>query len=270
MAARASRAAWPGYDYLMQAEAGYLSLTGEPNGPPARFGLSIVDYDDRPDRGVGAAGRHAGRAQTGQGRDRRCQPVRHRACKISIYLATWFLNGGHAQGREPRSAHPSLTPSQLYRTADGWIFLMCNKQKFWEIFADLVGHAEWTQDPEFKDFAARLQNRERLNETIDQALATGTTDEWMARLGGKVPVAPVHDVASALDAPFAQERERIVEFDHPEHGPIRGIASAVRVAGAELPTKAAPGLGQDTESVLRAAGFDEDRIRLLREQRVVA
>ena len=264
-----SRAAWPGYDYLMQAEAGFLSVTGEPDGPPARFGLSIVDYMTGTTAAMALLAGILDARQSGKGRD--LDVCLYDVALTNLaYIGTWYLNGGAKTTRQPRSSHPSLTPSQLYRTADGWLFIMCQKEKFWEILAGLVGHAEWTRDPDFKDFAARLQNRERLNETIDQALASATTDEWMARLGGKVPVAPVHDVASALDAPFAQERGRIIDFDHPEHGPIRGIASAVRVAGAELPTKAAPSLGQDTETVLRAAGFDDDRIRLLREQRVVA
>ena len=60
-------------------------------------------------------------------------------CQNLNYLAAWFLNGGHAQGREPRGAHPSLTPSQLYRTADGWIFIMCNKQKFWPVLCEKLG-----------------------------------------------------------------------------------------------------------------------------------
>ena len=92
----------------------------------------------------------------------------------------------------------------------------------------------------------------------------------MAILGGQVPVAPVFDVAGALDAPFAGERERVMAFDHPEHGPIRGIAGAVRVADVELPTQAAPSLGADTDAVLRAAGLTDERIAHLREQRVVA
>ena len=149
-----SRANWPGYDYLMQAEAGYLSLTGEPDGAPARFGLSIVDMM----AGVYAAlallgGILAARA-TGQGRDVEVS-LFDTALSNQNYLATWFLNEGHAQGREPRSAHPSLTPSQLYRTADGWIFIMCNKQKFWPVLCGKLDRPKWANDPRFATFKAR-------------------------------------------------------------------------------------------------------------------
>ena len=153
-----ARAAWPGYDYLMQAEAGYLSLTGEPDSPPARFGLSVIDMM----AGVYAAtvllgGILSARA-TGLGRDVDVSLFDTAISNLN-YLATWFLNEGRAQGREPRGAHPSLTPSQLYRTADGWIFIMCNKQKFWSVLCEKLDRPEWAADPRFTTFAARLANR---------------------------------------------------------------------------------------------------------------
>ena len=75
------------------------------------------------------------------------------------YPATWYLNAGTVQGREARSAHPSLTPSQLYRTADGWIMIMCNKERFWGVLAAELGHPEWIDDARFASFPARLENR---------------------------------------------------------------------------------------------------------------
>ncbi|HJV10413.1 MAG TPA: CoA transferase, partial [Burkholderiales bacterium] len=123
-----SRKAWPGYDYLMQAEAGHMSLTGEPGGPPARYGLSIVDLMTGLAAAFGLlAGVMSARA-TGRGMD-----VDTSLFDVALhnlnYPGTWFLNAGTVTGRTPRSAHPSLTPSQLYRTKDGWIFIMCNKEK---------------------------------------------------------------------------------------------------------------------------------------------
>jgi len=112
------RADWPGFDYLMQAEAGYFSLTGEPGAPPARFGLSIVDLMT----GLGLAyallaALTAARA-TGAGRDIDVS-LFDMALHNTAYLATWYLNEGVVTGRLPRSAHPALTPCQLYRTRDG-------------------------------------------------------------------------------------------------------------------------------------------------------
>src|SRR5690606_36982609 len=84
------------------------------------------------------------------------------------YVATWYLNGGHVTTRERRSAHPSLTPSQLYRTRDGWLFIMCNKEKFWPILADKIGRPEWATDVRFVSFKDRLRNRDELTRLLDE------------------------------------------------------------------------------------------------------
>ena len=80
-------------------------------------------------------------------------------CKISLISRSGTSTRGVNQGREPRSSHPSLTPSQLYRTQDGFIFIMCNKKKFWPVLCEIVGRPEWATNEDYKDFKARLRNR---------------------------------------------------------------------------------------------------------------
>ena len=171
MAARAAAQSWPGYDYLMQAEAGYLSLTGEPDQPPARFGLSIVDMMAGVYAATALLGGIVSARATGVGRDVDVSLFDTALANLN-YLAAWHLNGGHAQGREPRGAHPSLTPSQLYRTADGWIFIMCNKQKFWPVLCEKIGRPEWSDDPRF----ATLQGTAGEPRGADAAVGRGAVD----------------------------------------------------------------------------------------------
>jgi crotonobetainyl-CoA:carnitine CoA-transferase CaiB-like acyl-CoA transferase len=264
-----SRKGWPGYDYLMQAEAGHMSLTGEPGSPPARYGLSIVDLMT----GLAAAfgllcGVLSARA-TGRGMD-----VDTSLFDVALhnlnYPGTWFLNGGTVTGRTPRSAHPSLTPSQLYRTRDGWIFIMCNKDKFWPALCQALGRREWAADPDFATFKARLANRERLTQMLDEALLARTTGEWMARFAGNVPAAPVYDVAQALDNAFVAERGGVVDYRYADGRSARMVAAPIRVPGVELPARAAPAMGADTEAELRAAGYSDERIAELRSKGDIA
>ncbi|WBO21293.1 CaiB/BaiF CoA transferase family protein [Sphingomonas abietis] len=263
-----SRANWPGYDYLMQAEAGYLSLTGEPDSPPSRFGLSIIDFMTGTTAAMAIlAGVVAARAQ-GVGRDYDVSLFDVALSNLN-YVAEWYLNSGVTIGRTPRSGHPSLTPSQLYTTADGWIFIMCNKEKFWQVMAPLIGKPEWASDPRYATFQARFANRGAFNADLDAVLAKRTTAEWMALFAGKVPAAPVLDVGEALDNPFVREQGRIIDFAHPEHGALPGVASAVRAGGAAHPAKAAPTLGQDTTDILTSLGFGAHEIAALREQAIV-
>jgi crotonobetainyl-CoA:carnitine CoA-transferase CaiB-like acyl-CoA transferase len=181
------------------------------------------------------------------------------------YLAMWYLNEGHVQGREPRSGHPSLVPSQLFPTKDGWIFIMCNKEKFWGLLAQAVDHPEWASDPELATFAARLRNRERVTRMLDAVLATRTTREWLARFAGEIPAAPVLNVQEALDNPALREGERIVSMRHAVRGEMRQLANPVRIGGESQPLREAPALGADTEAILQGLGYTAARIAALRK-----
>ena len=260
------RADWPGFDYLMQAEAGYLSVTGEPEGPPARFGLSVVDMMTGLMAAFGLSSAIVGARATGKGMDVDTS-LFDTALHNLGYLATWYLNMGHNQGREPMGGHPSLVPSQLYQTADGHIFIMCNKEVFWPVLAAKMGHPEWAEDPRFLNFSKRLENKTALNALLGPAFKERPTAEWLEKLQGEVPVSPVHDVKDALENPFVKDSQRIATFEGPN--PLKMLASPLRIAGAEPPRKAGPKLGQDTDSLLQELGYSEGDIVALRDKEVV-
>lgn len=260
------RKAWPGYDYLMQAEAGYLSVTGEPDGPPARFGLSVVDMMTGLMTAFGLVSAVVGARASGKGSDVDVS-LFDTALHNLNYLAAWYLNAGHRQGREPRSAHPSLTPSQLFRTADGWIFIMCNKEKFWPVLCERIGRPEWGTDPRFASFKARLANRAEMTELVDGVLMERTTAEWLERFAGTVPAAPVLDIAQAMENPFVRDSDRVADFTGPDgEKVVRMLTGPVRIGGETLPTRAAPLMGADTESVLGRIGIGPERIAELKER----
>ncbi len=264
-----SRTAWPGYDYLMQSEAGHLSVTGEPDGPPTRYGLSIVDLMTGLAASFGLLAGVTKARETGIGMD-----IDTSLFDVALhnlnYPGTWYLNAGTVTGRTARSGHPSLVPSQLYRTADGWLFVMCNKEKFWPLLADALGHPEWITDPELSNFAVRLKHRDRVTEILDAALMKETTDVWIERLAGKIPVSPVYDIAQALDSPFVAERDNVLDFDYGDGRAARMIANPIRVSDAELPHRAAPRMGEHNRVLLREAGFDDEAIERLRALGVIA
>jgi len=261
------RASWPGFDYLMQAEAGWFALTGEPGGPPARFGLSVVDLMTGLGLGYAVLAGIVGARASGAGRDLDVSlfdMALHNLC----YPAAWYLNEGHVTERLPRSAHPSLTPCQLYRTTDGWIYIMCNKEKFWPALCGKLDRPEWVADPRFVTFRERLEHRSLVTDLLDEALSSRTTAEWLDHFAGVVPAAPINGVADALDNPFVAERDGIQHLDHPVRGEIRLVAPPVR-AGEPAPNRAAPALGEHTDALLAEIGYDAGSIRRAREARVV-
>lgn len=252
----------------MQAEAGFLSVTGEPDGPPARFGLSMVDLVTGLTTAFALLSGILRARTTGEGGDLDVS-LFDTALHNLNYPGTWYLNAGAVTGREPRGSHPSLTPSQLYRTRDGWIFIMCNKEKFWPILTALLDRPEWADDPQFATYAARLRNRAQLTPMLDEVLMTRTTVDWLERLSGKVPVAPVHDIGQALRNPFVAERDGVREYRYPDGREARMIAGPIRVSGEVPPQRAAPALGADTDALLADLGYAAARIRDLRREGVV-
>ncbi len=263
-----SRAAWPGYDYLMQAEAGHMSLTGEPDGPPERYGLSVVDLMTGLTAAFALLAGITSARVTGRGRDLDTSLFDLALFNLN-YPGAWYLNAGAVQGREKRSAHPSLVPSQLYRTKDGWIFVMCNKEKFWGVLAEALGRPEWATDPRYATFAARLEHRDEITVMLDEAFSLDATGAWLEKLTGKVPVAPVNDIAQALDNPFVAERGSIADYLYPDGRAARLIANPIRVSDADLPRRAAPALGEDTDALLGELGYSAERIAQLRSRRAV-
>lgn len=240
-----SRAAWPGYDYLMQAEAGFLSMTGEPDGPPVRCGVSIVDFHTGSQFALAILAGILGAQRNGTGCDVDVSLFDTALHQLS-YPATWYLNEGVKTGRLERGAHPSIAPSQLVRTQDGWLMLMCQTPKFWEAFCARVGREDWMADPRFAETVARFQNREALTRALDAHLQTQSTAYWLAQLGGHVPVAPVLDIAAALDNGFVREIGMLELVDHPDArgGKLRTLASPIKVNGARLKSRRAPKLGE--------------------------
>jgi succinate--hydroxymethylglutarate CoA-transferase len=262
------RAAWPGYDYMMQAEAGFFALTGEPDGPPARFGLSMVDFMTGLAMAFGLTAALLETRRTGVGRDIDVSLFDVALFNLN-YVATWSLNTDAVVERAPRSAHLSLTPCQLYRTRDGYIYLMCNKEKFWRSLCDELGHPEWTVDPDFSSYAARLANRDRLTVLIDDVMTGRDTADWLDRFAGKVPAAPVLDVREALSSPFVADSDRIMRIPTASGADVKVLRSPIRCDSPPPDPMPAPSLGEHTEDILRSLGYDSAAIASLRRKGAV-
>jgi crotonobetainyl-CoA:carnitine CoA-transferase CaiB-like acyl-CoA transferase len=256
----------PGYDYLFQAYAGFMSVTGDPSTPPAKSGISIVDLAG----GYAAAlGMMVGILQarsTGRGCDVDVS-LFDTAMSMLAYLASFNLNAGHQAERLPDSAHPSLYPSQVFETRDGYIVVTVMKEKFWPLLCMALERVDLIADARFADFDARLAHRDDLIPLLTGEFRTRTTADWMARLAGDVPCAPVNSIEQALSDPQLAARGMIVETENATFGRMRHVAGSIKVLGQERQAySAAPDLGADTDAVLRdLLGYTPERIAALRE-----
>jgi crotonobetainyl-CoA:carnitine CoA-transferase CaiB-like acyl-CoA transferase len=264
-----SRVDWPGYDFLMQAEVGFMSVTGEPDGLPVRFGISMVDFMTGTMMAYAVtAAVLACKTSDATGRDVDLS-LMDLALHQLTYPGIWYLNEGLVTKQVPRGAHASITPSQLQKTKDGWIFVMAQNPKFWDILTAGLDRADLGTDARFKDMEARLANREALTKILDDAFSAKTTDEWIEVFKGKLPVGPVYGIDQALDNPFLRETQMIQTVPHPDRPDMRALANPVKLNGQRLKSTHAPKLGQHTDSILAEIGYDARAIAALRDAKAV-
>jgi crotonobetainyl-CoA:carnitine CoA-transferase CaiB-like acyl-CoA transferase len=246
------RASWPGYDYLMQAESGLMHLTGEPDRPPARLGApSIIDHCTGLTAAVGLLSAIVQARATGKGCD-------VDTCLLDValhqvgYVATWYLNEGHLSSRQPRSSHFSVAPVQTFPSSDGWLFIMCMTDKFWGEFIAALERSDLGADPRFATQASRQANREELTAIIDAEMKKKPNAYWQSKLNGVLPIAPVLDLAQALDSPFLKATEMIQTIGHPAKPDMRVLANPIKINGERLAQAPCSAFGADTPEYVDA------------------
>ena len=246
------RASWPGYDYLMQAEAGLMHLTGEPDSPPTRIGApSMIDHTTGLTAMVGLLSALIHARATGKGCD--VDTCLFDAALHQLgYAAIWYLNEGHVPERQTRSAHFSVAPVQTFPTADGWIFVMCLTDKFWNALLGVLKRQDLNADDRFSSQSARANNREVLTAALDAEFRRQPTKFWMDALAEVLPIAPVLDLEQALESPFLRTNGMIAHVPHPHRPDMRVLANPIKINGQRLGQQVCSPMGADTEEVLGA------------------
>ena len=259
-----SRRAQAGYDYILQGLAGWMSLAGEPGGPPTKTGPSLVDYSG----GLVAAfslvvGVHAAR-RDGVGMD--CDVSLHdTAIGMLGYPATWWLNEKYEVPRTRNSAHPSLVPFQNLPTADGWIVVACPKEKFWQRLCHAIDRPELAADSRYATFDVRRENADELLAVLEGIFSGRTTADWLEVLADAgVPCGPVNTLPEALADQQVQARGMLLDVPHEDFGIIRQVASPVRAGTERVAPRRAPRRNEDADYVLRRLlGYDDERVEFL-------
>ncbi len=258
---------WPGYDFLMQAEAGYFHMSGEPDTPPTRMGLSIVDFMAGTYLALGLVSAVMAARESGRGRDVDVNLYDTALFNMS-YLGAWSLNSDYAPARVARSAHASLVPCQLYRTADGWIYIMCNKEKFWRVLCEILDRPDLASDSRFRSFDQRLRHRDALTTILDDALTAKPTAAWLERFAGRVPASPVRTPREALLHPSVEASGMLNGVSLPSGQRFNLLASPINTGSGGVDT-ACPVSGADTRDLLLSVGYSDKEIQDLEAMGVI-
>jgi crotonobetainyl-CoA:carnitine CoA-transferase CaiB-like acyl-CoA transferase len=254
-----------GYDAIMQGFTGLMSITGEPDGPPVKAGVALIDVITAlyAHGAILAALRH--RDRTGDGQFLELSLME---CGIAalINAATAYLVGGEVQGRWGH-AHPSLVPYQAFRARDGYLMVGAGNERLWKAFCDVLGAPEWADDPRYDANAKRVERRTELVALIEARLAARPRDAWVREFGAAgLPVGPIHDIAEVFADPQVRHRGMAVEVEHPTAGRVRLPGIPVRFGGTPAAIQGPPPrLGEHTDHVLRTVlGFTDTDIAELR------
>jgi crotonobetainyl-CoA:carnitine CoA-transferase CaiB-like acyl-CoA transferase len=262
------RADQPAYDYIIQALSGMAALGGEPGGPPARAGVSVVDFS----AGLAAAvallaGVLRARA-TGMGGDVDTS-LFATALNLTNYVASWVLTRDYQPERQPRGGHPSIVPSQLFEAADGWLMVMCQTNAFYRELTARLDVPELAEE-RFATMVSRFQNRHELLGLLEKTFKAGSVAHWLDLLEGGVPVAPVNDLGSALRDAQVEAEGLIVEYQHEQFGRVRQVAGPIRAGPGRQTARRGPRLGEHTRQVLGAvAGVPPEVLASLEADGVV-
>lgn len=250
----------PGYDALIQAEAGWAALTGDPDGPPTKSGLSLADYIAGLTAAIGMlAGVLEARA-TGFGRDLDTN-LYDSALAMLSYPATWYLSSGFRTTRLPLSAHPSVIPFQFFRTSDGYLALACPKEKFFVSLVAAMGIPGVADDPRYATFEARRGHRDELLGLLEARFLERPTAAWLERLRGVVPIAPVRSMEEALDREELEARRMLAAYEHPVFGTVRSVGLPIAVGEFVPEYRRAPRLGEDTQALLAEMGYSDEEVQ---------
>ncbi len=249
----------PGYDAIMQGEAGWMHLTGEPDGPPFKLGASLADIFTGMMAAQGITSALYERTHSGLGR--KIDVALFDSVVASLcYQAQGFL----LTGDEPHrlgNRHPSLTPYETFETSDGYVTVGVGNDVLWQRFCKAVDRPDLDQ-PKFETNALRVENHKELKPLLDHLFNSAPTSVWLEKLASAgIPVGSVRSIAEVFSNPQIEPRRMLLEMEHPAVGPMRVTGNPIKVHGCDERTPLPPPLlGQHTEEVLR------DKLKLDVEQ----
>ena len=261
---------FPGYDLIVQAWGGLMSITGMPDGDPTKVGVAIIDLVAGLMLGKSIAAALFAREKLGVGQRIDTSLLEAEVATL-INAGSNYLVGGKVPGRWG-NAHPTIVPYQSFQTADSYLVIGVASEGIWRRFCQAIGKIELADDPRFAKNANRVENRAALIATLTEMFRSRDNETWLRLLNqAEVPCAPIQTIDQVFAAPQVRHRDMLVEVEHPTAGTVRmagiPVKFSVTPASVRLPP---PLLGQHTEEVLKSwLGTDDKTIADLKRKKVV-
>jgi succinate--hydroxymethylglutarate CoA-transferase len=264
------KAALPGYDFILQAESGLMSICGEPDGGPTKYGVAIVDVCTGMLASNSILAALNARHRTGKGQKVELS-LYETSLAMLINVASNYLTAGRNAGRFG-NGHPSIVPYTTYQAADAMVAIGIGNERQFGRVAEVLGHPEWAKDPRFTSNRARVENRDVIDSFINEALSHDDADVWLDKLKAVgVPCGRINSVADALDDPHTAARDMIETVEHSTIGALKMLGIPFKFSDTACSVRRAPPtLGQHNDEILKGElGLDEKAIAELRQAKVI-
>jgi succinate---hydroxymethylglutarate CoA-transferase len=264
------KAALPGYDFILQAESGLMSICGAPDGAPTKYGVAIVDVCTGMLASNSILAALNARHRTGKGQKVELS-LYETSLAMLINVASNYLTAGRNGGRFG-NGHPSIVPYTTYQTADAMVAIGIGNERQFARTAEVLGHPEWAQDARFTSNRARVENRDLIDGLINEALSHGGAESWLDKLKAVgVPCGRINSVADALDDPHTVARDMIETVEHSTIGALKMLGIPFKFSDTACSVRRAPPtLGQHSDEILAGElGLDAKAIAELRQAKVI-
>ncbi|GJJ14621.1 hypothetical protein Clacol_008887, partial [Clathrus columnatus] len=259
-----------GYDVIIEAEAGLMHITGEPDGLPVKVGVAVTDI---------ACGLYAhgaimaaliSRQQTGQGTFIDCSLFDSQVAGLANIASNYLVAGMEAS--RFGTAHPSIVPYQVFKCKDSYLMIgAANNRQFGILVTQILDLPELATNTKFIAPSDRVKNRVELIEMIENRLMEETREYWLEKFKGQgVPFGPINNIQQTFEHPQAVARNLVTEVQHPRIGKIKMVAPAVHYNGERMPiTRPPPWHSQHTREVLREIGYTNEQMDVLQKKGVI-
>jgi formyl-CoA transferase len=261
---------WPGYDLIVQAWGGLMSITGTPDGEPVKVGVAIIDLVAGLMLGKAITAALFAREKIGVGQRIDTSLLEAEVASL-INVGSNYLVGGKVPARWG-NAHPNIVPYQNFQTADGYLVIGVASEVIWKRFCEAIGRRDLTNDLRFADNSKRVENRRELIELLSETFLQRQSGAWFKLLtDAEVPCAPVQTIDQVFQAPQVLQRSMLIEVDHPTAGKVRMAGIPVKFSVTPATVRMPPPLlGEHNEEILKTwLGMSEDSIDELKKEKVI-
>ena len=260
----------PGYDLIVQATGGFMSITGPENGDPSRAGVAIADISTGMFAANAILAALYSREQTGKGQRIDMSLLDSQVALLSYAATNYFVSGSITN--RLGNAHPNIVPYQSFKARDMHFVLAVGNDKQWEIFCKSINKPEWIDDEKYSTNALRVNNRKQLIDQLSKLFATQNAGYWL-EIFDKVglPSGPINELDKVFENEQIKSREMQIELPHSIDNKVTLLNSPIKIPTSPTKThKAPPTLGEHTEEILKEKiGLDQDTVARLRNEGIL-